>query len=90
MLSRFLVGLLSPDADEFLKYVAHLHVGDANWRKIQRCEPLDDLKQQVALVHMRDLVNEPETFDDLLDVLREIPNVSVEILCQKVGCRSPR
>lgn len=84
VLSGFLVGLLSAYADKFFEDVAHLHVVNPLQRQITTGESLDDLIQQVPLVHSGDLVSEPESVDDLLDVLREAADVGVEVLSQQV------
>ena len=80
MVSRLLVRLLGADADELLEHVPHLHVVDAFGREVDVRELLDDLVEEVPLVHARDLLVEPEALHDLEDVVREVPDVAAEVL----------
>ena len=84
MLSGLLVGLLGPDADEFLEDISHLHVVDTLHRQIHPGECLDHFVQQVLFVHSGNVVSEPEALDDLSDVLRKAADVGVEVLGQQI------
>ena len=79
------IRLLRPDADQPLEHVAHLHVVHALGREVDAREPLDDLEQQVLLVHARDLHIEREALHDLAHVGREVPDVGAEVLRDQVG-----
>ena len=74
-----LVSLLGADTDELLKHVSHLHVVDALQREVGASEALDDLVQQVPLVHARDMLVETEALHDLEDVVREVADVAPEV-----------
>ena len=84
VLSRLLVRLLGADPDQLLEDVAHLDVVDAVWRQVHSGEPLDDLEQQVLLVHACDLLAEGATLHDLAHVGGEVADVGAEVLCQVV------
>ena len=84
MLSGFLVGLFSPNTNEFLEDVSHLHVVNTLHGQVYTSEHLDDFIQQVLFVHARNVVTEPKTLDDLLDILREAVYVGIEILSEQV------
>ena len=69
VLSGFFVGLFSPNTDEFLKDITHLHVIYTLHRQVYTSKRLDDFIQQVLFIHTSDVVAEPETLNDLLDIL---------------------
>ena len=77
---RFLVRLLSADANQLLEHVPHLYVVYASGREVDAGESLDDLIEQVPLVHARDLLVEPESLHDFKDVVRKVTDVPAEVL----------
>ena len=77
MLASLLVGLLGPDADEFLKDIAHLHVIHALRRQINPIKPLHHLIEQILLSHTRNLLPKSEPFHDLAHIGRKAIDVSV-------------
>ena len=72
------------------RVVPHLHVVDALGREVDVRELLDDLVEQVPLVHARDVLVEPEALHDLEDVVREVPDVAAEVLGDVVRSSSSR
>ena len=85
MLASFLIGLLGPDADEFLKDIAHLHVIHALRRQINPVEPLYHLVEQILLSHARNLLPKGEPLHDLAHVSRKAVDVSVQIGGELIG-----
>lgn len=85
VLSRFLVGLLSPDPDEFFKDVAHLVVVDPSRRKIDIGECLNNLIKKIFFGHSGDLLTEGKSVHYIPDIGRKCGDVTRHVLGQMVG-----
>ena len=79
MLAGLLVRLLGADPDQLLEDVAHLDVVDPIGGEVDARKGLDDLIEQVLLVHAGDLLVEREPLHDLADIGRECLDVGAQI-----------
>ena len=79
MLAGLLVRLLGADPDQLLEDVAHLDVVDPIGGEIDARKGLDDLIEQVLLVHAGDLLVEREPLHDLAHIRRECLDVGAQI-----------
>jgi hypothetical protein len=77
--------LFSPDANQLLEDVSHLHVIHVLGREVDSGEGFDDFVEEVLLSHARDLLVKREPFHDVAHVLGEAIDVRIQVRRELVG-----
>ena len=85
VLPGLFIRLLSPDADQFLKHVAHLHIVHGSRGEVDGGKLLHHKVQQILPFHEGDLLAKLELFHDGPDIGREAIDVAVEVRRELIG-----